>query len=83
VRSLSGIDRATLWQLLGEPSEQIGSQNDPRRVVEGGHAFNEKWIHRGRNGEVERVVLWDRSDLVGVFRVADDGTWAAEELPDR
>lgn len=78
---MSRPDRATVWRLLGEPSEQQGSVNEPRRHVEHGRSWNEKWIHRDRRGEIEHVVLWDRYDLVGVFRVGPDGTLVPEPLP--
>jgi hypothetical protein len=43
--------------------------------------WNEKWIYRGEDGKsVERVVLWNRYDLVGVFRVKPDGSAEAEPL---
>lgn len=78
---MSRPDRATVWRVLGEPSEQLGSVNEPRRQLEDGHAWNEKWIHRDRRGEIERVVLWDRYDLVGVFRPGPDGSLVPEPFP--
>jgi hypothetical protein len=45
--------------------------------------WNEKWIYRGEDGKsVERVVCWNRYDLVGVFRVNPDGSAEAESLPE-
>ncbi len=71
--------RADVWRLLGAPDEQVGSVNEPRVTVENGYRRNEKWIH---HGEVSRVVLWNRYDLVGIFRVAGDGAWTPEPLPE-
>ncbi|MDH3521075.1 MAG: hypothetical protein OEM49_11520, partial [Myxococcales bacterium] len=60
------LDRGRVWKLLGAPTDQIGSVNDPRTHEEFGRAWNEKWVYRGEDGEsVERVVLWNRYDLVG------------------
>ena len=40
-----------------------------------GVRWNEKWIYLGEDGKrVERVVLWNRYDLAGAFRVLPDGT---------
>jgi len=71
--------RAEVWRRLGEPDEQIGSVNEPRVTVENGYTWNEKWLKRG---DVTRVVLWNRYDLVGVFRVEADGSWSPELLPE-
>ena len=69
--------RAEVWRLLGEPDEQIGSPNEPRAVEENGYSWNEKWIHRG---DATRIVLWNRYDLVGIFRVEGDGSWSPEPV---
>ena len=45
------LDRGRVWQLLGAPTDQEGSVNDPRTRVEHGVRFNEKWIYRGEDGE--------------------------------
>ncbi len=74
------LDRAEVWRLLGAPAEQIGSVNDPRTVQEHGVTWNEKWLHLDSQGGVERVVLWDRYDLVGIFRLEQDGVWHPETL---
>ncbi len=75
------LDRGRVWKLLGAPSDQEGSVNDPRSHEEHGVRWNETWIYRVPNGEsVERVVLWNRYDLVGVFRIRDDGTGEPEPL---
>ena len=75
------LSRAQIWQLLGAPASQIGSVNDPRTTQEYGCTWNEKWIYvaPGRQ-EVERVVLWNRYDLKGVFRVKPDGSAEPESL---
>lgn len=74
--------RAELWKKLGAPTDQVGSVNDPRTHDEYGVSWNEKWIYRGEDGEtVERVVLWNRYDFLGVFRTAADGSAEEEKLP--
>ena len=76
-------DRGTVWKLLGAPADQEGSVNDPRTHLEHGVRWNEKWIYRAEHGkQAERVVLWNRYDLVGVFRVRPDGTLEPEALPE-
>ncbi len=76
------LDRGRVSALLGSPTDQEGSVNDPRTREEYGVRFNEKWIYRGADGRsVERVVLWKRYDLVGVFRVEPDGRAEPESLP--
>ena len=75
--------RQEVWQLLGAPTDQLGSVNDPRTQEEHGVRWNEKWIYRGEDGEaVERVVLWNRYDLLGVFCVSADGEATPESLPE-
>ncbi len=77
------LDRGQVWKLFGAPTDQEGSVNDPRSHEENGVRWNEKWIYRGEDGEsIERLVLWHRYDLVGVFRVRADGTAEAEKLPE-
>jgi hypothetical protein len=78
-REMSGetADRAALWRHLGPPAEQVGSVNDPRSEHEGEWLWNEKWVYL-EAGRVVRVVLWFRYDLVGVFRVGDNGVLARE-----
>jgi hypothetical protein len=77
------LDRGRVWELFGEPTDQEGSVNDPRTRVEAGVRWNEKWIYRGEDGRsVERVVLWHRYDLAGVFRVGPDGSLEPEKLPE-
>ena len=79
---MNGLDRAQLWRLLGAPAEQIGSVNDPRTVSEAGFDWNEKWVHRNSSGRIERVVLWNRYDLLGVFRVDESGALHPEDVPE-
>jgi hypothetical protein len=77
------LDRGRAWKLFGAPTDQLGSVNDPRTHEEYGVSWNEKWVYRGGDGEaVERVVLWDRYDLVGAFRVGPDGSAEPIALPD-
>jgi hypothetical protein len=74
-------DRGILWKRFGAPTDQEGSVNDPRTREEHGVAWNEKWIYRGEDGRsIERVVLWNRYDLVGVFRIRSDGSAEAESV---
>jgi hypothetical protein len=75
-----GLDRAAVARLLGEPADQVGSVNDPRTFRERDLLWNEKWIYRAGHGDgVERIVLWNRYDLLGIFRVEPDGTLVPEE----
>lgn len=75
------LARREIWEKLGAPTDQVGSVNDPRMHEEHGVRWNEKWIYRGENGQdVERVVLWNRYELQGVFRVKPDGTAEPEAL---
>ena len=77
------LDRGQVWKWLGAPTDQLGSVNDPRTQEEFGAKWNEKWIYRGEDGKsVERVVLWNRYDLVGIFRINPDGSADAEPLPE-
>ena len=75
-------DRGTVWKRLGAPTDQVGSVNDPRTTEEHGLKWNEKWIYRAdQGGAAERVVLWNRYDFLGVFRVEPDGSLRSEPLP--
>ncbi len=75
------VTRSEVWDLLGAPTDQVGSVNDPRTHEDHGVRWNEKWIYRdGR--EVVRVVLWNRYDFLGAFRVQPDGSLEPEPLPD-
>ena len=76
------LDRGVVWKLLGPPTDQVGSVNDPRTHEECGVRWNEKWIYRAPEGEtVERIVLWHRYDFLGAFRVGSDGATTPEPLP--
>ena len=77
---MNGSDRAALWHRFGAPQEQQGSVNDPRSQHEHGVTWNEKWIYRDRQGRPVRLVLWERYDLAGVFRVAEDGSLEPEPV---
>jgi len=75
--------RGEVWKRLGAPAEQLGSVNDPRTCQEHGVTWNEKWVYLGEDGQtVERVVLWNRYDLMGVFRIGPDGSAESEPLSD-
>ena len=77
------LDRGRVWSLLGAPTDQEGSVNDPRTREEYGVRFNEKWIYRGEDGKTpQRVVLWNRYDLAGAFRLRPDGSAEPEPLPE-
>ena len=77
------LDRGRVWKLFGAPTDQEGSVNDPRLREEHGVRFNEKWIYRGEDGaSVERIVLWNRYDLAGAFRLRPDGSASPEPLPE-
>lgn len=76
-------DRGTVWRRLGAPDDQEGSVNDPRTQREAGVDWNEKWIYLAMGGvEIDRVVLWNRYELAGIFRVELDGTFVREDRPD-
>lgn len=75
------IDRGRVWKLLGAPTDQLGSVNDPRTHEEHGMKWNEKWVYRGDDGDETRIVLWNRYDFLGAFRVAPDGSAEPEPLP--
>jgi hypothetical protein len=77
------VGRGEVWERLGAPAEQVGSVNDPRTQEEHGVQWNEKWIYLGEDGkQVDRVVLWNRYDLMGIFRIRPDGSAEAESLPE-
>jgi hypothetical protein len=67
------IDRVAIWKRFGAPTEQVGSVNDPRTHQECGVTWNEKWLYRDPEGGNDRLVLWNRYDLLGVFTVKPDG----------
>ena len=75
------LDRASVWKKLGAPTDQQGSVNDPRTQEDYGAVWNEKWVYRSHDGDsIERIVLWNRYDLVGAFRLKPDGTAEPEIL---
>ena len=74
-------ERGEVWERLGPPAEQQGSVNDPRTREEHGVKWNEKWVYRGDDGDATRIVLWNRYDFLGAFRVAADGSVEPEPLP--
>ncbi|MEE8581912.1 MAG: hypothetical protein V3T33_10020 [Myxococcota bacterium] len=77
-------DRAAVWKCLGEPTDQQGSVNDPRTRQDQGHTWNEKWIYLAEDGRATlRVVLWNRYDFVGLFRIDADGSLQPEPLPEK
>ena len=78
------VGRGELWKRLGAPTDQLGSVNDPRTTEEFGVKWNEKWIYRGEDDRaIERVVLWNRYDLVGIFCIQPDGSSEPEPIPER
>jgi len=75
-------DRGALARHFGDPNDQQGSVNDPRSHCEQGVEWNEKWLYRNPEHEGwDRMVLWSRYDLLGVWRVGSDGSVMPEELP--
>jgi hypothetical protein len=78
------FSRGEVAKRLGEPTDQRGSVNDPRTTEELGVTWNEKWIYRDpERAGFDRVVLWNRYDLLGIWRIARDGSATAEALPDK
>ncbi len=68
------MERGAVWKALGAPREQIGSVNDPRTYLECGVRWNEKWVYPAAHADgSDRVVLWNRYDLQGVFKVGAGG----------
>jgi hypothetical protein len=77
------LDRAAVARFLGAPTDQVGSVNDPRTSVDFGVKWNEMWRYKDPDGEgFDRVVLWNRYDLLGVWRLSPDGRAEPEKLPD-
>ena len=74
-------DRGAMWRRLGPPTDQEGSAIEPRTHVDRGLVWNEKWVYVDpKSGDTERVVLWHRYELQGVFTVMPDGSWVAEPI---
>ncbi|MCP3985864.1 MAG: hypothetical protein GY723_15895 [bacterium] len=72
---MSQCDRGSIAARLGQPTEQEGSAHEPRTREEQGVRWNEKWIYRDPEHQgFDRVVLWLRSDLQGIWRVNHDGS---------
>ena len=75
------IDRSAIWRRFGPPTEHVGSVNDPRTQEECGVKWNEKWLYRDPSGDgSDRLVLWNRYDLLGVFTRKPDGSVEQESL---
>ena len=78
------LDRDLVWRRLGAPHDQVGSVNDPRTQEERGRKWNEKWSYLAEDGRtLERIVLWNRYDFVGHYRVMPDGSLEPEPLPEK
>jgi hypothetical protein len=76
--------RGEVARLLGTPTDQVGSVNDPRTTEELGVRWNEKWVYRDpERAGFDRVVLWQRYDLLGVWRISPDGVATPEALPEK
>jgi hypothetical protein len=76
-------DRAAVARLFGAPTDQIGSVNDPRTSVDFGVKWNEMWRYQDPEGEgFDRVVLWNRYDFLGVWRLYPEGRAEPEKLPE-
>lgn len=71
------LTRNDIVRLFGTPDRTVGSVNEPRLKTEHGIEFNEKWVYDKPANEPsrprERVVYWQRYDLVGTLRVEQDG----------
>lgn len=71
------IRRNEIVKLFGTPDHTIGSVNEPRLTVEHGIEFNEKWIYDRPKNEPsrprQRLIYWQRYDLVGALRAEQDG----------
>jgi len=76
-------DRAAVARLFGAPTDQIGSVNDPRTSVDFGAKWNEMWRYQDPEGEgFDRIVLWNRYDFLGAWRLYPDGRAEPEKLPE-
>ena len=77
------IARGRAWEIFGAPTDQVGSVNDPRTSDDHGVKWNEMWVYTDPEGEgFDRVVLWNRYDLLGVWRVFAGGRAEPEPLPE-
>jgi hypothetical protein len=76
-------DRGRVAKWFGAPTDQVGSVNDPRTAEDYGVKWNEMWIYKDPEGEgFDRVVLWNRYDLLGAWRVFPGGRSEPEKLPE-
>jgi len=75
------MQRGEVWKRLGAPRDQIGSVNDPRLHEDCGVRWNEKWVYPDAYPDgASRVVLWNRYDLVGVFKVKPGGGFEPDRV---
>ncbi len=80
------LGRNDIVRLFGTPDHTIGSVNEPRLTVEHGIEFNEKWVYEKPPNEpsrpTQRLIYWQRYDLVGAMRVEQDGHLVPESAPE-
>ena len=77
------LDRGQVAKRFGAPTDQVGSVNDPRTSEDHGVKWNEMWVYEDPEGQgFDRVVLWNRYDLLGVWRVFPGGRAEPEPLPE-
>ena len=77
------LDRGQVAKRFGAPTDQVGSVNDPRTSEDHGVKWNEMWVYEDPEGQgFDRVVLWNRYDLLGVWRVFAGGRAEPEPLPE-
>ena len=82
--SATAIGRGEVARRLGSPTDQVGSVNDPRTTEELGVKWNEKWVYCDpERAGFDRIVLWHRYDLLGVWRISGSGVATPEALPDK
>ncbi len=75
--------RAAAVERYGAPTDQEGSANEPRTRETCGVRWNERWRYREPEGAgFDRVLLFHRYDLVGVFRLDPDGRLSPEPAPE-
>jgi len=71
------LRRNDIVRLFGTPDYTVGSVNEPRLTTEHGIEFNEKWVYEKPRHEPsrprQRLIYWQRYDLVGALRVEQDG----------
>ena len=71
------VRRNQLVQILGVPSETVGSVNEARLQTEHGIEFNEKWIYNRPRYDASRprarIVYWQRYDFVASVRIEQSG----------